>query len=124
MSKKILTAKEQRFVKAYSTGSITASDAITTAGYNTSSIQSSRSLATKMLRKDHIQQALADAIAADFPDIAKLSAQRIYQIIASDDSRPLEQLKAIEFLARVAGWLQPRESSTVTIQQSFALPEE
>ena len=124
MPKKRLTAKEQRFVKSYASGNVDLAGAITTAGYQTSSVQSSRSLATKMLRKDHIQQALSECIEAEFPDVAQLSARRLYNIIASEESSPAELIKAIEFVSKICGWLQPRETSTVTIRQSFALPEE
>lgn len=122
--KKYLTANEQRFVKIYATGSKTAKDAVIEAGYNVTNGNSAKSLASKVLKRERVQKALADAIEKEFPNAASMSANAIYNIIASEETSPTEKLKAIEVLIKVCGWKSQSETNQVTIKSSFALPEE
>lgn len=124
-SKKKLTSKQQRFVQGYAMG-LSGSDAVKAANYDVASNQNASSIASQLLSKDHVQDALRIAIASQFPDIHRVSAQTIYGILTSENSTATEKLKAIDTLCKVFDWLataQPKQDNR-NIQSIWKLPEE
>jgi phage terminase small subunit len=123
--KKRLTSKQQRFVAAYSSG-MSGQEAVIEAGYNVSSTESAKSLATTMLSNDKIQNALAEAIHRQFPNVPDLAASTLVDILINPEQRASDKLKAIELLAKVCGWQAPSKHANlnVTLREKFKLPEE
>jgi hypothetical protein len=123
--KKRLTSKQQRFVAAYSSG-MSGQEAVIEAGYNVSSTESAKSLATTMLSNDKIQNALAEAIHRQFPNVPDLAANTLVDILINPEQRASDKLKAIELLAKVCGWQAPSKHANlnVTLREKFKLPEE
>ena len=120
-----LTGKQKRFVAAYSQG-MSGKDAVVQAGYNVTSDDSAASLATTMLNNPKIQNALDAAIQQQFPNVTKLAAERLVNILIDDQSRPSNIIKTIELLSKVCGWQAPSKhaSVNVTLRDKFKLPEE
>jgi len=123
--KKRLTSKQQRFVAAYSSG-MSGQEAVIEAGYNVSSTESAKSLATTMLSNDKIQNALAEAIHRQFPNVPDLAANTLVDILINPEQRASDKLKAIELLAKICGWQAPSKHANlnVTLREKFKLPEE
>lgn len=125
-SKKKLTSKQQRFVAGYAMG-LSGSDAVKAANYDVASNQNASSIASQLLSKDHVQDALRIAIASQFPDIHRVSAQTIYGILTSEDSTATEKLKAIDTLCKIFSWIsstKQEEPSKNSTAHMFRLPEE
>ena len=120
-----LTGKQKRFVAAYSQGT-SAKDSVIEAGYAVTSEKSASSLANTMLNNPKIQNALDAAIQQQFPNVSKLAAERLVNILIDDQSRPSDIIKTIELLSKVCGWQAPSKhaSVNVTLRDKFKLPEE
>jgi len=126
--KKRLTSKQQLFVQNYAQG-MTGTDAVRAANYNVTSNNTASSVASQLLDLEHVQQALQVALVAECPDIHKISARTIYQILLSQESTATEKLKAIETLAKVFNWFnktnKPASANNVrSIREMFKLPTE
>jgi phage terminase small subunit len=96
------------------------------AGYAVTSEKSASSLANTMLNNPKIQNALDAAIQQQFPNVPKLAAERLVNILIDDQSRPSDIIKTIELLSKVCGWQAPSKhaSVNVTLRDKFKLPEE
>jgi hypothetical protein len=79
-----------------------------------------------MLSNDKIQNALAEAIHRQFPNVPDLAANTLVDILINPEQRASDKLKAIELLAKVCGWQAPSKHANlnVTLREKFKLPEE
>ena len=126
--KKRLTSKQQLFVQNYSQG-LTGVEAVRAANYNVTSNNTASSVASQLLDLKHVQEALQIALAAECPDIHKISARTIYQILLSEESTATEKLKAIETLSKVFNWFNKTNKpasavDALSVKSFFKLPEE
>jgi len=120
-----LTSKQARFVAAHSQG-MSAKDAVIAAGYDVANDNSASALGSMMLTQPKIQNALAESIVKQFPNVPDMAAQTLVDVLINPDSRAGDKLKAIELLAKICGWQAPSKhaSLNVTLRDKFKLPEE
>lgn len=125
---KNLTVKEQKFVQALVSGhSNTAKEALVDAGYNVTTEGSAKTLSHRMLKKPHIQNALAAEVAKRFPDIPGVGADVLYKMLTSEQTSDQTKLKALEYLMKLFGWQAPTRHLSLNANvgaDAFALPGE
>jgi len=123
---KDLTAKQQRFVKSYSTGEVTATQAVLDAGYKPTNPNSANSMATTLMANPKIKSAIVAEIDREFPDLTHLAGKAIHDILVDSDAKHGEKLNAVKLLADLKGWLAPKRHASISmnIQDKFKLPEE
>lgn len=123
---KRLTLKQKKFVMAYAKGDKNATDAAIEAGYSTHNRKNAGKIASDLLTKPHIQNALQEILDKAYPDIAQKCADVMHEILSSDEVKPETRLKTIEVLAKILGWAAPKKSANlnVHIKDKLKLPEE
>ncbi len=123
---KKLTVKEQKFVATLVSGnSDSAMAAVVDAGYNASTPKSASNMANKIMKRPHIQNALARAIEKKFPDIPGLGAQVVYDILQSPEEPSAMKLKALDMLIKIFGWQAPSKHAILKADlNDLALPGE
>lgn len=104
---KKLTVKEQKFVAAVVSGHAdTAKDAVVLAGYNAKPANVQH-MASQLLAKPHIGNALTRAIAEKFPDLPAKGAALLNQILEDPLAKYETKLKALDYMMKLYGWNAP-----------------
>jgi hypothetical protein len=121
-----LSPREKRFVEVLATGNVSNAEAVVAAGYNPKNEQNAAVMASQLLGKDKIQNALSEAITRNYPNVPDLAANTLIDVLLNPESRVSDKIKVIELLSKVCGWQAPSKHANlnVTLREKFKLPEE
>ncbi len=122
-----LTVREQKFVAALASGNApTIQEAVLAAGYKPSNTPSLRTMSQEIMARPRVQNALAEAIKREFPDVETNAARVLLDIMSNTMETSNNRLKAIDMLSNIFGWKAPSKSTSlkVSLKDKLTLPEE
>jgi phage terminase small subunit len=127
MKKKRLTPKQQKFVAAVTTGGKSQKDAVVEAGYAGKNDAQLYNQANRLMRKPHVQTAIAEVIASAYPDSDSDIAQgfkRIFEGFKSGDEsiKPSDFIRAVNEYAKITGQHAAKKSAQVKVNVKDYLP--
>lgn len=124
--KEKLLPREQKFVQALASGNMSNAEAVVAAGYNPKNDTNASIMASQLLARDRVKNALDEAINKRYPNLADLAADTLVDGLINPEHRLSDKLKIIELLAKVCGWQAPSKHANVnvTLREKFKLPEE